>query len=181
MSKCPGCLQGLCRRHPLQDHGQREAHLSAKAAEAGIGNSKSACDLIKMQIEKLQNAVKGTTEEDQDEYRLGLELDRRMAEKRKRKSMSSEHLDLAMKSSLHASVLSAMMAPDSEADTEGSSSSSSEQRKSKKSKKSSKSDKKKDKKKKEKKEKKEKNRKRKRSRNSSHRSAYSDSETGIDI
>jgi hypothetical protein len=153
----------MCRRHPLQDHGARAAKLTAKAAGlGGATNNKSASDLIQAQIEKLQNSAKGTTDADQDAYRVMMEVDRARADKRKRKSMSSEHLDLASKSGLHASVLSAMMAPDSgedddddsDGDSADSESTSASERKAKKAKKSSKKSSKKD--KKEKKEKKEK-------------------------
>ena len=29
MSKCQGCLQRLCRKHPLLDHGERAAKLQS--------------------------------------------------------------------------------------------------------------------------------------------------------
>lgn len=114
MSKCPACLEQLCRRHPLQDHGARAAKLVAKAAELGTVGSKSANDLIQLQIEKLRSGAQGTTDEEQEIYRLNLERDRKNAAKRKRKNLSSEYLDLASKSGLHASVLSTMMARSSD-------------------------------------------------------------------
>lgn len=159
----------MCRKHPSQDHGQRAAKLVSQAAGASMTGNKSATDLIQMQIQKLQNEAKGTADEDQDAYRLTLERDRINAEKRKRRHMSSAHLELATKSGLHASVLSAMMAPDSDDESVDSSSSSStgseKKKKSKKSKKSSKKNKKeKSKKEKKEKEKEKKSKKRKKKR-----------------
>ena len=36
-SYCSGCLQGLCRRHPLQDHGKRERAIKDELASKGGG------------------------------------------------------------------------------------------------------------------------------------------------
>ncbi len=125
MSKCAACLEGLCRRHPLQDHGERAAKLTALAAEAA-GKQRSDLDMIHEQIERLQNAARGTSVDDQAEYKLQMEKERRIAEKRKRKNLSSEYLELAGNSGLHASVLSAMMAESEDSDGDSDSSSASE-------------------------------------------------------
>ena len=56
----------MCRKHPLQDHGERAARLASQAAGASMTGNKSATDLIQMQIQKLQNEAKGTADEEQD-------------------------------------------------------------------------------------------------------------------
>lgn len=169
MSRCPACLQGLCRKHPLQDHGERASKLQEQAASSRNLSQSSSLSLIQSQIEKLQNAAKGTTEREQDLYRLQIEQDRKQAEKRKRRVMSSEEFQLANNTGLHGSVLSAMMAHSDEDDSlSGSSVASSEKSREKKSKKDSKKRKeKKDKKDKKSRKKKEKSKKHKKSRTDS--------------
>ena len=55
MSFCNSCLQGMCRRHPLQDHGKREKAFIEQLAKTQAGGlHKTYNDIIKSQIEKLE-------------------------------------------------------------------------------------------------------------------------------
>ena len=120
--RCTNCLQGLCRKHPMQDHGERAAKL--KSESQGIikdSLKKTYNELIKSQIEKLDPAALRADNKDNIEYKEQLELDRLNAESRKRKSLSNDQLYLAKNSTLHASVLSIMM-EDSDKETNSSTS-----------------------------------------------------------
>lgn len=165
----------------MQDHGERASKLQEQAASSRNSSQSSALSLIQSQIEKLQNAAKGTTEREQDKYRLQMEQDRKHAEKRKRRVMSSEELQLANNTGLHGSVLSAMMAHSDEEDSvlSVSSATSSDKPREKKTKKDSK--KRKEKKEKKRQKKKEKSKKHKKSRTEAGQSASfprSSSESG---
>jgi hypothetical protein len=195
MSMCDGCLQRMCRRHPLQDHGKRASEIKTKLNSTVDQTSRitqSYNDLIRAQITKLENEAKGTSEDDVNSYRQQMDTEREKAHKKKKRKMSDAEKDLALNTGLCSSILSVMMEhSDDEKEGEGSSSSDEEHpkssKKSKKEKKEKKKKKSKDKKsKKEKKEKKErsskkhkkeKSKKRKRSySSSSSSSSSSDSE-----
>ena len=101
-------------------------------------------DLIKAQIERLENESRGTTSDEIVKYREEMELDRDKAHKRKKRKLSEEHERMALNTGLHSTVLSVMMEDASDNDSSSSQSDSDRKKKSKKKKKSSsKSDKKK--------------------------------------
>lgn len=94
----------------MQDHGDRAAKLARAAEDSSKSRSEpSSLNLIQTQIERLQNAARGTSDAELTAYRQEMEEQRRQAEKRKRKDLSSEHLHLASNTGLHGSVLSAML------------------------------------------------------------------------
>ena len=117
MQRCPQCLQGACRKHPLQDHGSRLASLKEKITS--IDRSKDTTntknELIQSQIEKLSAAKKGTEEDEIRQYRESIEADRRNAEKRKRKVFTNpEEEYLFSQGSLNPSVISVMLSANEE-------------------------------------------------------------------
>jgi hypothetical protein len=149
----------------LQDHGERAAKL-ARAAEEVSSKSRTepnSLNLIQTQIERLQNAARGTSDAELVAYRQEMEEQRRQAEKRKRKELSTEYLHLANNTGLHGSVLSAMLehSDDNKSSDSNESESSEDKRKSKKQKKEKKEKKSKKKKAKAKKEKKKKSKSKK--------------------
>lgn len=70
---CTNCLQGHCRQHPLLDHGKRANELKQKA---GIDLKALMKSNIKAQIERLENAAKGTSKDDIEMYKEELENNR---------------------------------------------------------------------------------------------------------
>jgi len=70
---CTNCLQGHCNRHPLLDHGKRANELKQKA---GIDLKALMKSNIKAQIERLENAAKGTSKDDIEMYKEELENNR---------------------------------------------------------------------------------------------------------
>ena len=189
MSMCDGCLQRMCRRHPLQDHGRRANDIKSKlnsTVDEKSRLSKSYNELIRAQITKLENQQKGTSEDDINSYRQQMDSEREKASKKKKRKMSDGEKELALNSGLHSSILSAMMehSDEEEGEDEVSSSDDEEHRSSKRQKKEKKEKKEKKKKsskdKKKKKDKKSSNSrkdKKKRKRNYSSSSNSSDSES----
>ena len=109
MSKCEQCLHGLCRRHPLQDHGARAAELRSKVDENAKERLRQAYnDIIKSQLEKFEQ-VEGTSSKEMTRYRAEMMKEREKAESRKRKKMSDDHIEIAKNTGLHGAVLSLMM------------------------------------------------------------------------
>ena len=140
MAMCTTCLQGLCRRHPLQDHGRREKAIKEKlesvtgggstgGAGGGLASSRTSFgDLIKAQIERLESEKKGTAEEENDRYRRHLDEQRAKeiadagssAHKKKHKEAAALH------PGLRADVAALLMSSsDSDYDSDSSSRSSS--------------------------------------------------------
>eukprot|EP01041_Mallomonas_annulata_P008947 gene8947-18509_t len=157
MSICNTCLQGLCRRHPSQDHGQRASKIVSEAKSIAKESLKRTYnEMIRAQIERLDASARGTSAVEIDEYREQMQAERLKAENKQRKKLSQDHLDLANNTGLHASVLSVMLADsDDESSSEASLNTTSEQEElQRKKKKKSKKEKKSKKAKKEKKEKK---------------------------
>mmetsp|Transcript_14234 Transcript_14234/g.23691 ORF Transcript_14234/g.23691 Transcript_14234/m.23691 type:complete len:217 (-) Transcript_14234:107-757(-) len=107
MSKCTACLQRMCKKHPLQDHGERTAKLLQKATDAKR-SSMDVTSILKSQINKLESQSLGTSSLENELYRGGLEKERE--EKRKGTSSSNKNLAKYAGSSLNPSVLSMMIA-----------------------------------------------------------------------
>ena len=107
MSKCTQCLQRLCHRHPLQDHGEREREIKNKLAGTGI--KKSFNEILKNEIERLEALAKGTGASENQEYRSKMDQEREKLTKQETKKISQEHEILAKHTGLHGSVLSIMM------------------------------------------------------------------------
>ena len=122
MSRCNGCLQGTCRQHPLQDHGQRESSLKAQLASTASERAAKAYRLIQTQLEKIEEHHRATSAEAILNYREQMEHERSKAENRGQRKISSEHINLAKNTGLHGSVLSIMMnKDDSDRESSGSS------------------------------------------------------------
>jgi hypothetical protein len=150
MSKCPSCLQNLCRKHPLQDHGERANKILNKITpETNALLKKSCTELLTAQINKLKNAaLEETVKNNQFSYREEMAIERQIAEQKsvKRKYSNENDDEIFRTSRLNPSVLSIMMKSDEEDGSSDSSDTSFERVKKKKEKKSK--DKKKKKKKK---------------------------------
>ena len=84
---CTNCLQGYCNRHPTLDHGKRANELKTKAS--GIDIKMVLKSNIKAQIEKLENAAKGTSKNDIEAYKEELEINRNDMYKNSRDSSSN--------------------------------------------------------------------------------------------
>ncbi len=108
---CTSCLQGICRRHPLQDHGKRMADIKSKIGSNYKENlSKTSTQLIQEEIDRLKAASRGTEDEDILEYKASMEKERKFAEKRDRKLFGSiEEERLSKTGKLNPSVISLMM------------------------------------------------------------------------
>eukprot|EP01039_Chlorochromonas_danica_P005026 gene5026-5518_t len=120
MSRCPHCLQGTCRKHPLQDHGARAAMLQKKLKESSLSpfNPQS---LIEAEIQRLTAKAKGTQESENDLYRRALEKDRKVVQNtlQYKDSSSSSTRDSSL-SGLNPAVSSLMQRHlDSEGEEEG--------------------------------------------------------------
>jgi hypothetical protein len=184
MSLCSACLQGMCRRHPSQDHGVRAAEIQSRLSISKGLLKKSYDTLIQAQLERLQNETRGTSSQEIDNYKEQVEQEREHAMKKKRKKVSLQHERLALTTGLCGSVISAMVEESETSDHEiekkkrkkRSNESSDEEKDARKSQKKSK--KKRDKKEKKKKEKKSKESKKKSKRQDSSSSSSSNSEEG---
>mmetsp|Transcript_32329 Transcript_32329/g.30836 ORF Transcript_32329/g.30836 Transcript_32329/m.30836 type:complete len:222 (-) Transcript_32329:389-1054(-) len=120
MSKCTACLQRLCRKHPSQDHGEREKKIVEMAKSSGSSFLKrSYQELIKTQLDKFEADANVGSKEEGESYKLAMEEERVKADSRgKRKFLSKEHEELSKKSSLNPAVLATMLAgSDSESDS----------------------------------------------------------------
>lgn len=110
--KCQKCMSRLCKKHPLQDHGEREASIKSKASGASAG-TKAMNARVKAQIERLEaEKAEDVDEAKQMEYRLRMEIDRDKATKKKQKKLSSEEQNLALNSSLNPATLRLLMQGD---------------------------------------------------------------------
>ena len=78
MSRCNNCLQGYCRKHPLQDHGERELSLKAKAKNV---QQQSLLDLLQTEIKKLEASAVGTSNSEIESYKSNMIAERSRAEK----------------------------------------------------------------------------------------------------
>mmetsp|Transcript_94966 Transcript_94966/g.186353 ORF Transcript_94966/g.186353 Transcript_94966/m.186353 type:complete len:207 (+) Transcript_94966:65-685(+) len=119
MSKCQNCLQGMCRRHPLQDHGERAAKLQLMAKESQKAN---IATLLQSQISRLE-AESRANEVDNDAFKMELNMEREKLSKKRKSSSYSKGInpEKAAKyasSGLNPSVLSMMM-EDSDDDGNG--------------------------------------------------------------
>lgn len=121
---CSNCLNGMCREHPLQDHGARAKDLKLKSQSISKSSLKTnVIALIRNQIEKLESESKGTDYHDKDNetYRLELEKQReRIAvenSKKKRKHLSNEEITLD-KSGLNPFVIASMKESDEYEDSD---------------------------------------------------------------
>ena len=183
MSKCTACLQGMCRKHPTQDHGEREKRIKAMAKSSSSSFLKRSYEeLIKGQLDKIEADSNIGSKEERLSYKTSMEEEREKASKKERRKFASEeHEELSRKSGLNPAVLATMLAgSDSEPDEdekeksqknsqeeEGHSQSERRRKKSKKEKKEKKSSSKKDK----------KSRKKEKRKSATHSSSSSDSET----
>lgn len=119
MSKCTACLQGMCRKHPLQDHGEREKKIKSLAkASASSFLKRSYEELIKGQLDKMEADANVGSKEECMSYKISMEEEREKASKReKRKFLSDEHEELSRRSGLNPAVLATMLAgSDSDSD-----------------------------------------------------------------
>ena len=108
MSQCSNCLEGLCRKHPAQDHGIRAAQLLIKAAEMKSVLIRNACaELSKSAaVSRLSDR---SMEDEEMKYKQEMELSRLKAESRKRKQYNPEADYLATKCGLNPSVVETMI------------------------------------------------------------------------
>ena len=126
-AKCQSCLARQCKKHPLQDHGDRMARIKKEAAAKGG----SVDELIKQQIARLQNEADDVAEAEQAAYKMQMEVEREAATK-KRKRMSKGEEALLAGTSLNAATAKLLAASSDEedeassSDSESSSSSSDE-------------------------------------------------------
>lgn len=182
MSKCTACLQGMCRKHPTQDHGEREKRIKAMAKSSSTSFLKRSYEeLIKGQLDKIEADSNIGSKEERLSYKISMEEEREKASKKERRKFASEkHEELSRKSGLNPAVLATMLAgSDSEPDEngkeslqksghdEGHSQSERHRKKSKREKKEKKSSSKKEK----------KSRKKEKRKSATHSSSSSDSET----
>ena len=119
MSKCTSCLQNMCRKHPLQDHGEREKKIKSLAkASSNSFLKRSYQELIKGQIDKMEAAANVGSKEESDSYKNSMGEEREKAEKRgKRRFASDEHEEFSRRSGLNPAVLATMLAgSDSDSD-----------------------------------------------------------------
>jgi hypothetical protein len=120
MSKCTACLQRMCRKHPTQDHGEREKKIVQMAKSSGTSFLKRSYEeLIKTQLDKFEADANVGSKEESESYKLAMEEERVKADSRgKRKFLSKEHEELSKRSSLNPAVLATMLAgSDSESDS----------------------------------------------------------------
>ena len=112
MSKCTACLQNMCRKHPLQDHGEREKKIKALAkSSASSFLKRSYEELIRGQIDKMEADANVGSKEELTSYKISMEEEREKASKRERRKFSSdEHEELSRKSGLNPAVLATMLA-----------------------------------------------------------------------
>jgi hypothetical protein len=118
MSLCSSCLQGMCRRHPSQDHGVRAAEIQSRLSISKGLLKKSYDTLIQAQLDRLQNETRGTSSKEIDSYREKVGQEREQAMKKKRKQVSAEHERLALTTGLCGSVISAMVEESESSDHE---------------------------------------------------------------
>ena len=123
MSSCTQCLQRICRKHPLQDHGEREQKLQDKVAEM---NSK----VLEKAYKELEAFNKSKQLErdlslEADNYKTAMEFERMKATLQKPKKRSFEEAKLSQNSSLNPSVIATML-HDSDSSANATTSSSSE-------------------------------------------------------
>lgn len=120
MSKCTACLQNMCRKHPTQDHGEREKKIKELAKSSSTSFLKRSYEeLIRGQIDKMEAAANVGSKEELSSYKLSMEVERERASKRERRKFSSdEHEELSRKSGLNPAVLATMLA-DSDSDVDG--------------------------------------------------------------
>lgn len=109
MSVCTNCLDSNCRRHPLQDHGKRSSEMRAQAKRV---KSDMLGDLIKSSIEREQAKDRGTEAEELETYKreLAEEREKLLNKKPKKRRVTAEEEALSKNSTLHSSVVSAMLA-----------------------------------------------------------------------
>lgn len=93
MATCPQCFVGLCKRHPLQDSGQRRSNLLAQEKTL----NKLHSSLVKEQLSRLQSKFgnAGTSRSDLQSYKDEMGQQRRKAEARPEKEMTKEERRLA--------------------------------------------------------------------------------------
>lgn len=172
----------MCRKHPTQDHGEREKRIKAMAKSSSTSFLKRSYEeLIKGQLDKIEADSNIGSKEERLSYKISMEEEREKASKKERRKFASEeHEELSRKSGLNPAVLATMLAgSDSEPDEnekeslqksshdEGHSQSERHRKKSKREKKEKKSSSKKDK----------KSRKKEKRKSATHSSSSSDSET----
>ena len=95
---CTNCLQGYCIRHPTLDHGKRANELKSKASNIDIKTVLKSN--IKAQIERLENAAKGTSRNDIEAYKEELELNRNDVYKSSRDNNNNQNNKKSKTSSL---------------------------------------------------------------------------------
>jgi outer membrane biosynthesis protein TonB len=179
----------MCRKHPLQDHGEREKKIKSLAkASASSFLKRSYEELIKGQLDKMEADANVGSKEECMSYKISMEEERDKASKReKRKFLSDEHEELSRRSGLNPAVLATMLAgsdSDSEENSNADKTKSSNlgeepERRSKKSKKEKKE--KKEKKSNKKERKSEKKKEKRKSKNHTSSSSESESEAGTPI
>ena len=67
---------GLCRKHPLQDHGERESALKQKARTV---QQSTLLSLLQTEIKKLEAGDKGTSASELESYKVDMIQERRRA------------------------------------------------------------------------------------------------------
>jgi hypothetical protein len=174
MAQCQQCLQRMCRKHPLLDHGKRAAELKSK-----IPLQKTKLnDLLRAQIEKMEAAAKGTNDDENDSYRSQLNRDRATIDVQQQQSIGFKRKSSDLEKTLlglNPDVAAVMLANDDDSISESEYDSSDKKtKKLKKDKKSKDKKEKKDKKKKDKKDKKDKKKKDKKDKKKSYSSSSSD-------
>jgi hypothetical protein len=90
----------MCRKHPLQDHGEREKKIKLLAkASASSFLKRSYEELIKGQLDKMEADANVGSKEECMSYKISMEEERDKASKReKRKFLSDEHEELSRRS-----------------------------------------------------------------------------------
>lgn len=104
----------MCRKHPLQDHGERASKIKAMVPMQSEFLSKSFEDAFKSKVEMLKSENESETA-GVDEYKLHMMWEREQAERKGKRRLTREEEDEMKKlSRLNPSVMSIMMRDDSD-------------------------------------------------------------------
>ncbi|CAM9384896.1 unnamed protein product, partial [Choristocarpus tenellus] len=115
MSHCPHCWVGQCQRHRLQDHGKREKALKAKMGDPKETLKRMYDSMVTKQLDKFEAAARGTSSQEQDNYKASVTKERDRAERRGNK-LSKDKQAQAAKSRLGGHLVQAMLTTSDEED-----------------------------------------------------------------
>lgn len=116
-SLCPHCLEKVCKKHPLFDHGERERRLKSMLPSS----TASINEKIQLQIARLQKEQQGTSFDESDSHRTVLDNERdkliqKSTSSSRKRSLNMEKTEQLIRSGLNPSV-AATMVSDSDSDS----------------------------------------------------------------